>query len=220
MRSRDPFTTSIAVTDPSRRIVNLTSAISAAEARRGVQFSVSCRTTFCRYPGYGKSIPRILRLATSAPVDPCAPAPAFGGDGGVFVDREGALVPAFFVRVGDGVAFGDGTTGLALAGRGTPLDSGTRSAPPISGAGAEAGAGSGGVTTPACRGPGGAPTSSTRYTGGRGVEARAPHQSAATTNATCTTVDSTMPSPRGDDLAAEGDGVTAYRPAPPPAPRP
>ncbi len=114
MRSPEPFTTSIAITDPSRRMVNFTSDTSAADTRRGVQFSVSCLTMFCRYPGYGKSIPRMLMFATSAPFPPCAPAPAFGAAVVFVAVGDAVFEPAFFVREVDGVAFGDGSTFFAV----------------------------------------------------------------------------------------------------------
>ena len=70
------------------------------------------------------------------------------------------FAPAFLLREVEGVAFGEGSTFFAVDGLGTAFSSGTRSAPAISGACADGCAA--GVTTPACRGPGGAPTSSTR----------------------------------------------------------
>ena len=107
-------------------------------------------------------------------------------------------------------AFGDGSTFFAVDGFGITFSSGTRSAPAISGAWADGCAA--GVTTPACRGPGGAPTSSTRYTGGRGASAREPHHSAAATNARCTVAENAMPRPSVVGLVAERDTLTDRRP--------
>src|SRR5688572_28076378 len=126
---------------------------------------------FARYPLYGKSIPSIRTFATSVPRPPSAPPAARGA--GVF--------GACFVGAGDGVA---GTGGARRGGaavragmsRGVVWERGGGVA--VGGTGRA----DGGVTAPIARGPGGAATRLTRYTGGRAVAAGPRVSTSATTS--------------------------------------
>ena len=101
----------IPITEPSRRITNLTSARRPELASAGLKRSAIWRTMLFRYPGNGKSIPSVWTVATSVPLPPIGPPPARGaGSGGVAsaglstgVDRSAAFL---------GVTFAVGTAGF------------------------------------------------------------------------------------------------------------
>src|SRR4051812_22929912 len=57
---------------------NRTSALRRADAFLGLKLSAICRTMLLRYPGNGKSIPSLRTVATSVPLPPVGPPPAFG----------------------------------------------------------------------------------------------------------------------------------------------
>src|SRR5215208_8012152 len=96
---------------PSRRIRKVTSARNALLGG-GRNWSAICRTTFCRYTGYGNSIPSVRALATSAPRPPVGPPPATGP---VVVD-VGAVED--FGAVAD---FGVAAAGLVVAAFGVAI---------------------------------------------------------------------------------------------------
>src|SRR6476620_1227305 len=63
---------------------NRTSALSRAEAFRGLKLRAICRTMLLRYPGNGNSIPSLRTVATSVPLPPVGPPPALGASVAVF----------------------------------------------------------------------------------------------------------------------------------------
>ena len=147
-RRRSASTSLRPLTLPSRRMRKRLRR-AARRSPDGLNCRAICRTTFCRYTGYGNSIPSVRTFATSAPRPPTGPPPAARRGRrlrGVGVPALGVAV--FGVRVGRrlrGGAFMRSGSGVARA----------------SGAGAGGvgvGAGSGGAsrTTPIWRGPGGA----------------------------------------------------------------
>src|SRR6476646_4184679 len=85
---------------------NRTSALSRAEACRGLKLRAICRTMLLRYPGNGNSIPSLRTVATSVPLPPVGPPPAFGASGFasvltlVFVGAVTLVELAFFPSVG------------------------------------------------------------------------------------------------------------------------
>src|SRR5690242_15336487 len=94
-------------TDPSRLMMKNTSARSAP-CEELLNWRAICRTMFSRYPGYGKSIPLVFTVTTSAPRPPVSPPPAtvgvlVSGFASVGVDGVASGVADFF-----GGAFGAG----------------------------------------------------------------------------------------------------------------
>src|SRR3954471_5108060 len=86
-------------TEPSRWIRNLTSALRRAAGFLGLKLSAICRTMLLRYPGNGNSIPSLRTVATSVPLPPTGPPPAFGASVFGFAATFASAAPDFFAFV-------------------------------------------------------------------------------------------------------------------------
>src|SRR3954464_3378052 len=146
---------------------NRTSALRRAEAFRGLKLSAICRTMLLRYPGNGNSIPSLRTVATSVPLPPVGPPPAFGASVfgcGLTLASLGALT------LGDGATFPSaGVTRAGVLGAGFALGSGPSLGVHCAGVGCvtDVAAFAGSLfTSPIALSPGGAATMLTRYIGG------------------------------------------------------
>src|SRR5690349_18173539 len=161
-------------TEPSRWIKNLTSAFKRAAGFLGLKLSAICRTMLLRYPGNGNSIPSARTVATSVPLSPVGPPPAFGasvlGLLAVFVSLG---VLAFDFVVADALI----SVGVrrAVIGAGLGFVSGASLIVDGAGVGWVTDVLAAGVwvfTSPIALSPGGAATMLTRYIGGNATGLR------------------------------------------------
>src|SRR6187551_3475082 len=117
-------------TVPSRLIMKRTSAVSVNRVWFVWNWRRTSREMFCRYPGYGNSMPGVSTFATSVPLPPVAPPPAVGGGvsgfGGSAALGCGTGVAAFETGAGLLLAFVGGLIfgGVFAAGTGAGFGTG------------------------------------------------------------------------------------------------
>src|SRR3954470_13950074 len=146
---------------------NRTSALRRADAFLGLKLSAICRTMLLRYPGNGNSIPSLRTVATSVPLPPVGPPPAFGAS----VFGLGATLASFgALALGVGATFPSaGVTRAGVLGAGLALGSGISLSVDCAAVGGvtDVFAFAGSVfTSPIALGPAGAATMLTLYIGG------------------------------------------------------